>query len=42
MKKEKMIYVSPNVEIVNIELEQAVLQCSIENLGDVHDEMDWD
>ena len=43
MKKDQ-IYIAPEMEIVNIEVEQAILQASpgsVEDLGDWLDEMGW-
>ena len=46
MKKENLTnYISPNMEIVNIEVEQCVLNSSnggsIENIGNYNDDQDW-
>ena len=34
-------YISPEMEIVSIEVEQSILNASIEDLGDIKEEIDW-
>ena len=41
MDKNQNNYISPEMEIVNIEVEQAILSASIENIGDTLEEIDW-
>lgn len=41
MNKTEMIYVTPEMEIVNIEVEQSILTFSTESLGTWHEEQEW-
>ena len=34
-------YISPEMEIVSIEVEQSILNASLEDLGDIKEEIDW-
>ena len=43
MKKCKsQTYISPEMEVISIELEQCVLSMSNENLGKESSDLDWD
>ena len=35
------IYISPEMEIVNIEVEQCIMAVSTERLGTWHEEQEW-
>lgn len=39
--KSMQSYISPEMEIVSIEVEQSILNASIEDLGDIKEEIDW-
>ena len=41
MNKKEKIYVTPEMEIVNIEVEQSILTVSTERLGTWHEEQEW-
>jgi hypothetical protein len=41
MNKTEKIYVTPEMEIVNIEVEQSILTVSTERLGTWHEEQEW-
>lgn len=41
MNKTEEIYVTPEMEIVNIEVEQSILTVSTERLGTWHEEQEW-
>lgn len=41
MDKTEKIYVTPEMEIVNIEVEQSILTVSTERLGTWHEEQEW-
>lgn len=41
MKENLTNYISPNVEIVSIEVEQCVLSASNEIIGNRNDDQDW-
>ena len=41
MNKTEKIYVTPEMEIVNIEVEQSIMSVSIERLGTGHEEQEW-
>ena len=38
----KCVYETPEVNVVNIEIEQSILSSSIENLGDILPDKDWE
>ena len=41
MNNTEKIYVTPEMEIVNIEVEQSILTVSTERLGTWHEEQEW-
>lgn len=41
MNKTEKIYVTPEMEIVNIDVEQSILTVSTERLGTWHEEQEW-
>ena len=41
MNKTEKIYVTPEMEIVNIEVEQSILTVSTERLGTYNDDQEW-
>ena len=41
MDKNQNNYISPEMEIVNIEVEQSILTVSTERLGTWHEEQGW-
>ena len=41
MNKTEKIYVTPEMEIVNIEVEQSILTVSTERLGTWHEAQEW-
>ena len=40
-KRQEQNYMSPEMEVVTIEVEQVILGSSIEEIGKYNDEIDW-
>ena len=41
MKENKQTYISPDTEVVLIEVEQSILAASIEGVGETLPEIEW-
>ena len=40
-QRKEEIYIAPSMEVISIEVEQAILSASIENIGGRNEDMDW-
>ena len=41
MKERQQTYIAPDIEVIAIEVEQAILADSTENIGETLPDLDW-